>query len=233
MKELILVPTPIQDDTPLETVAREKLLNDCLKDDVLILVEEHKVARKKWLLWGLPREAIDKFIVFNEHSQDKIRKDILSELKSGKKAYLMSDGGLPAFCDPGQKLVDACHRQKIKVTATPFPNSIALAVSLSGFSHEQFVFSGFIPVKEPERQTWMKQELKRPETLIWMETPYRMMKTLEDLKRLSIKRDVFLAIDLGGESELLLRGSVEEVMAALEGPSKREFVLLVAPQQSK
>jgi len=63
MKELILVPTPIQDDLPLETVAKERLLEDALKDNVLILVEEHKVGRQRWLKWGLPREAIEKFMM--------------------------------------------------------------------------------------------------------------------------------------------------------------------------
>lgn len=232
MKELILVPTPIQDDTPLEGVAKEKLLADCLKDDVLILVEEHKVARRKWLLWGLPREAIEKFILFNEHTQEKLRGEILSELKSGKTAYLMSDGGLPAFCDPGQRLVDACHKQRIKVTATPFPNSIALAISLSGFPHDQFVFSGFVPVKEPDRQNWIKKELRRPETMVWMETPYRLQKILEELKSLSLAREIFLAMDLGGETELLLRGEVGALLGSLKGPTKREFVLVISPQKT-
>lgn len=232
MKELILIPTPIQDDTPLEPVARERLLADALNPDVMILVEEHKIARRKWLLWGLPREAIEKFILFNEHTQEKLQSEIIASLRSGKRAYLMSDGGLPAFCDPGQKLVDACHRQKIKVTATPFSNSIALAVSLSGFAHDTFVFSGFVPVKQPDRSLWMKKELKRPETLIWMETPYRLGKILEELKEMGLQRDIFLGLDLGGENEHLLRGPVSEVLSQVDPGSKREFVLLVAPQKS-
>jgi 16S rRNA (cytidine1402-2'-O)-methyltransferase len=66
---LILIPTPIQDDHPLETVARELLLKDAMEDNVILLVEEHKVARGRWLKWGLPREAIEKFILFNENTQ--------------------------------------------------------------------------------------------------------------------------------------------------------------------
>ena len=76
MGELILIPTPIQDDRPLESVAREMLLKDCLSTDVLILVEEHKIGRQRWLRWGLPREAIEKFILFNEHTQEKLTPDI-------------------------------------------------------------------------------------------------------------------------------------------------------------
>lgn len=227
MKELILVPTPIQEDHPLEPIARERLLEDAMKEDVMIMVEEHKVARQRWLKWGLPREAIEKFILFNEHTQISSQNNIIKDLKSGKRAYLLSDCGLPAFCDPGQLLVDACHKQGIRVTATPFPNSIALALALSGFSHASFVFSGFIPVKEPERGEWVKKELKRPETLIWMETPYRLKKLLEELDKANSPREVFLGCDLGGSKEFLLRGKPSEILKRLDGDEKREFVMVI------
>jgi 16S rRNA (cytidine1402-2'-O)-methyltransferase len=216
MNGLILVPTPIQEDHPLETVAKELLLADCMKEDVLVLV---------------PREAIEKFILFNEHSQEKIQNDIIKELKNNKKVYLLSDCGLPAFCDPGQLLVDACHRQKIKVTATPYPNSISLAVALSGFSHSRFIFSGFVPVKEPERTDWMKKEFKSPETLIWMETPYRLKKLLEEMGKLALDREIFLGCDLGGKDEALFRGSVQSVLKSVGEQDKREFVLVIATRK--
>ncbi len=229
MRDLILVPTPIQEDHPLETTARELLLSDCMKEEVLILVEEHKVGRQRWLKWGLPREAIDKFILYNEHSQEKITGDIIKEIKTGKRAYLLSDCGLPAFCDPGQHLVDQCHKQGLKVSATPFPNSIALALALSGFSHATFLFNGFIPVKEPERSDWMKLNLKRPETLIWMETPYRLKKLLDDLVKLDPKREIFMGVDLGGKEELLVRGKAQSVAGRFDGSEKREFVMVLSP----
>lgn len=229
---LILVPTPLQDDLPLEEVARGRLLEDCLKENVLLLVEEHKVARQRWLKWGLPREAIEKFVLFNEHTQKETIPEVLRKLKAGTTVYLLSDCGLPAFCDPGQVLVDSCHKQSIKVTSTPFPNSIALSVSLSGFSHESFVFSGFIPVKEPERSQWMKKELKRPETLVWMETPYRLKKLLGELASLEQKREIFLALDLGSPQEELLRGKADKISATIPEKEKREFVLLIGPQAS-
>ena len=99
MSELILVPTPIQEELPLEPVAQARLLEDALKPDVMILVEEHKIGRQRWLKWGLPREAIEKFVLFNEHTQEKIQSDIIKELSNGKRVYLLSDCGLPAFED--------------------------------------------------------------------------------------------------------------------------------------
>lgn len=230
MSGLVLVPTPIQDEHPLESMALELLKRDCLLDSVIICVEEHKVARQRWLRWGLPRECIDKFVLFNEHTQDKIQSDLIAELKTGKTLYLLSDCGLPAFCDPGQKLVDACHRNSIKVTSTPFPNSIALALALSGFPHQSFVFSGFVPLKDPERENWLKQELKRPETLILMETPYRLGKLLEEMQKLNTQRQVFLACDLNGTAELLLRGTAAQLKPKLGEQEKREFVMVISPK---
>jgi 16S rRNA (cytidine1402-2'-O)-methyltransferase len=228
MSQLILVPTPISDDLPLETVALELLKENCLKEDVILLVEEHKVARQRWLKWGLPREAIEKFQLYNEHTSDKMKVEVMKELKAGKKVFLMSDCGLPAFCDPGQNLVDLCHKQRVKVTSTPFPNSIALAVALSGFSHSRFTFSGFVPVKEPERDQWIKAELKRPETLVWMETPYRLGKLIEELAKQNSKREIFLGMDLGSPTEKLLRGPAQALAKEVEG-EKREFVMVLGP----
>lgn len=228
MSKLILVPTPLQDDLPLETTALELLKADCLKENVVLLVEEHKIGRQRWLKWGLPREAIEKFILFNEHTQENLTAEIIKKIRSGNTVYLLSDCGLPAFCDPGQMLVDHCHKQGIQVTSTPFPNSIALAVALSGFSHRSFVFSGFVPVKEPERTDWMKKELKRPETQIWMETPYRLGKLLEEISKLDVKKEVFLGMDLGGSSELLLRGNIKQILSKLDPKEKREFVLVIS-----
>jgi 16S rRNA (cytidine1402-2'-O)-methyltransferase len=229
MSELILVPTPISDELPLESVALELLKADALKENVVLLVEEHKVARQRWLKWGLPREAIEKFELYNEHTSDKMKDEVMKKLMSGKKVYLMSDCGLPAFCDPGQNLVDLCHKRGVKVTSTPFPNSIALAVALSGFSHQRFSFSGFVPVKEPDRDNWIKAELKRPETLVWMETPYRLKKLMEDLVKSGTKREVFLGMDLGNSNEKLLRGPAGSLMKQLLEGEKREFVLIIGP----
>lgn len=225
---LVLIPTPLQDDHPLESVALARLKEDCLKENVTLLVEEHKVGRQRWLKWGLPREAIERFVLFNEHTRDEATPEIVKKLKSGQTVYLLSDCGLPAFCDPGQELVDLCHRRGIRVTATPFPNSIALAIALSGFSHRSFIFSGFVPVKNPERENWMKGELRRKETQVWMETPYRLKKLLEELEKLSPKRELFLGMDLGGSEEKLLRGEAHVLNAQVSEGEKREFVLVIS-----
>lgn len=229
--KLILIPTPIDDQSELEKKAFT-LLHQSTSEDSIILVEEAKTGRRRWLHWGLPRERIEHFVLYNEHNQETLSHDLIKELKHGKNIFLMSDCGLPAFCDPGQKLVNLCHQHKITVTATPFANSISLAVALSGFSHDRFMFEGFLPVENSSRDEAIKSILKKPYTTILMDTPYRLERLLSELAKISqdlkIKREIFLALDLNQETEELYRGFPQELSEKITN-KKREFVLLLAP----
>lgn len=222
---LILIPTPIDDDSPLESVARDLLMANALSEDSVILVEEHKACRRRWLHWGLPREAIEKFVLYNEHTRDELNPNIISMLQSGKTAYLMSDCGLPAFCDPGTSLVALCHESDLKVTSTPFANSIALAVSLSGISHDRFIFEGFV-AKGSERAQDLKRIMRQKEVSILMDTPYRMKKLLEELASINGNREAFLAMDLNKQDEQLLKGTIGD-LSKRAPEEKREFILVL------
>jgi len=163
---LTLVPTPIDEVSPLEQTAFELLNNAVTKDkeNSIIVIEDLKPGRRRWLRWGLPRESVDDFVLYNEHSAKEISVELVKEIINGKNVYIMSDGGLPAFCDPGIELVDLCHKNNLKVTATPFQNSISLALSLSGFNHNKFIFEGFLPRDKKERQNAVESLLSEPMT---------------------------------------------------------------------
>lgn len=229
--KLTLIPTPINDDLPLCQVATE-LLRAAVENGDNILVEEHKIARRRWLSYGLPREAIENFIIYNEHTYDEVSKEVLADLKAGKNAFLMSDCGLPAFCDPGRRIVEACHKAHIKVTASPFANSIALAISLSGFPHDRFIFEGFIPIKSADRSLAIKRIVKNPMMSIVMDTPYRINRIIEEFEKVDGTREVFLAMDLNCEKEELRRGSLSHLSKSLK-EQKREFVLIIGPLPPK
>ena len=147
---LILIPTPIDDRSELEPTAKA-MLKEALEKKDIICVEELKEGRRRWIRFGLDKAAIEDFVLYNEHTRDGIREDLIRSLKEGRNVYLMSDCGLPAFCDPGADLVSRCHDLEIKVTSAPFANSIALAVALSGFDHSRFIFEGFISAKKDIR----------------------------------------------------------------------------------
>lgn len=223
--KLILVPTPLDDETPLEPVAFEKLTLACKNQDIIAL-EEIKPGRRRWLSWGLPR--IDNFLIYNEHTQNDLNLQLLQELKRGKNIYLLSDGGLPAFCDPGKALVDLCHRFKIIVTATPFCNSITLALALSGLVENRFYFAGFLPVERDSRVKSFRELQEVRDALVLMDTPYRLKRILEEMVEFFPTREIFVGIDLNFKTEQCIRGKAREILQKIEN-FKREFVIVISP----
>lgn len=225
---LTLIPTPLSDEHPLEPVALSLLLKaatECLEESIFV-IEDLKPGRRRWLHFGLPREVVDKFVLYNEHTEKTVIEQLLNDLKSGKNVYLMSDGGLPAFCDPGVHLVHMCHKERIKVTATPFPNSVMLALSLSGLSHEEFYFAGFLPLEENSRKEKIKFLINESKiTSIVMDTPYRLKRVLNEFDQEHTCK-IFLALDLGMVSEELFYASPKEILGQLL-EFKREFILIV------
>ena len=226
--QLTLIPTPIDEINPLEGVAKELLLNACEDEASIFVIEDLKPGRRRWLRWGLPRDRVESFELLNEHTAKVQTQKLLSFLKEGKNLFLMSDGGLPAFCDPGRELVAACHAHNIVVTSSPFQNSIVLALALSGFDHSKFVFEGFIPVKTDERIEALKKIVQEKSAIILMDTPYRMKNLLENLSNIASGRRIFLAMDLNSPEEQLLLGNPAKLLGKIEH-YKREFILILAP----
>ncbi len=228
---LYLIPTPIDENSPLEQCAFE-LLNKAAtqeKENSCFVIEDLKPGRRRWLRFKLPRDIVESFVLCNEHTAKEASQALLQELKKGKNVYIMSDGGLPAFCDPGRELVDLCHRHKIKVTSTPFANSISLALAMSGYYHQRFVFEGFLPVEKEKRSKALNELRNEKRTLILMDTPYRLKRLLEELQEVfGKKREMFLALDLNAENEELMRGAASHLIKNISN-FKREFILILAP----
>lgn len=230
---LTLIPTPLNDDGILEPVAHDLLTRAVLEnaENSLFVIEDLKPGRKRWLQFKLPRQAVDTFILYNEHTSGDIAPKLLSALKTGKNVYLMSDGGLPAFYDPGIELVSLCHKNRIKVTSTPFCNSVVLAIALSGFNHKKFWFEGFLPIEQSERKTVIKKLLSQKCTSVLMDTPYRLKRVLEEFEELwrqaGANKKLFLAMDLNTENECLLIGNPAELKDSILD-FKREFIMLVS-----
>lgn len=167
-----------------------------LKEEIekidLLLAESEKSARQYLKHFGktLPIE------VYNKHTTKQDFDFFLSEMRS-KVLGLISDAGLAAVADPGSDLVALCHKNKIPVKALSGPSSITFALMLSGFSGNAFSFYGYLPKKEKERISFVKQLEKRSEqqgsSEIFIETPYR-----------SEKLFLFLLDHLKGDTELFL-----------------------------
>lgn len=228
---LTLIPTPLSELGELEPVAF-RVLNTAAtenNENSLFVIEDLKPGRRRWLSFKLPRETIEHFVLYNEHTAATAAKELLEKLKLGKNVFLMSDGGLPAFYDPGVELVNLCHQNNIKVTSTPFCNSVSLALALSGFSHRKFWFEGFLPIEASDRQSAIKNILNLKTTAILMDTPYRLKRVLEEFQSAwgSSKKKIFIAMDLNSANEELRRGTPKELLAVINDV-KREFVIIVS-----
>lgn len=229
--KLILVATPIEELGELKPSTKELLVQASSSDDYMIAVEDPKPARRRWLHWGLPRAAIEKFVYYNEHQQINLLEDLLQEMKQGKAVLLLSDGGLPAFCDPGRSLVFRCHEEGVSVEATSFDNSLVLAVALSGFTEGAFNFMGFPPKANDERKAFFHKALESRDVCVFMDTPYRLERCVSEMA-LTFKKSekrILLAMDMGRETFQLEWGRAIHMQAKKWG--KREFVCVIEGQR--
>lgn len=225
---LVLVPTPISNELPLNPYSYEILNTVWNSEDVILLIEEHKAARRRWLKWGLPRDAIEKFVVYNEHNQKSDSQNLASKIKSGKTAFLISDCGLPGFCDPGKHLIRNCHSMNIPVTSLAYDNSVTLALALSGFDHEKFEFKGFLPREKSEKSQTLKHVFSSNQTCVFMDTPYRLKSLLEELDSSYPKSSFFLGADLLKPTQVTKIATARWFLSNID-ELKREFIICTSP----
>ena len=230
--ELILVPTPI-DEVGGERSDLRSLLLKAWENGAAIVVEDEKPARRRWRSWDLPREAIDDFILYNEHARKENLPKLLEILRSGKDVYIQSDGGMPGFCDPGRDLIFEAQSQGIKVRCSAFYNSLIPAIAMSGFTEGEFSFLAFPPREKEERQDFLKNLTKSKMTQAFMDTPYRLERVCEELISLNWpkgnKQRIYLAMDINREEFDSFWGTIAELekFLKLSPPGKREFVCVI------
>ncbi len=226
---LLLVTTPIGETGELTPGVRELLLSHFNKGHTL-LVEDIKPARRRWRAWDLPREAIEVFVAYNEHSRDRLDDELISRLKSGEEMILMSDGGTPGFCDPGRSLIEKCHQSQVKVSITESCNSLIPAVALSGFTEGAFEFLGFPPRDKDERKAFFKELFKKKTCQVFMDTPYRLDRVVSEVIEAQGQegRRHCIVMDINRDSEEIFWGSLKELKKARE-MGKREFLWVIEP----
>ena len=122
-----------------------------------------------------------------------------------------------------------CHQHAIKVTATPFPHSMALAIALSGFPHQRYICEGFPPRSPAARRDFFHRLARQRDLTVIMDTPYRLPKVLKEVSDSMPKREVFLACNLGSSREWCRRSLAREFPSLLPAPTKEAFVLCLGP----
>ena len=168
---------------------------------------------------------------YHEHNAQKIRPAILERLKQGAAIALISDAGMPLVSDPGYRLVKEAAEQGIPVTACPGASAVLTGLALSGLPTDRFTFAGFVPQKPGERKRTFAEFEKLRATLIFFESPHRIVETLKDLAVALPGRAVAVTRELTKLHEEVLRGSASEIAAALalRLSVKGEITLIVGP----
>lgn len=164
---------------------------------------------------------------FNEASRVEA---VLDRLRRGESLALVSDAGMPGVSDPGSRMVAACRSAGIPVTCIPGPSSVTTAVALCGFNGMGFVFAGFTPRKSGALRKFLLQFADCPAPVVFFESPYRLVKVLEEIQSCLGARDLFLGRELTKKFEETVWGTPVEVMRVFQGRSiKGEIVMVIAP----
>ncbi|MFD1672317.1 16S rRNA (cytidine(1402)-2'-O)-methyltransferase [Agrilactobacillus yilanensis] len=218
---LYLVPTPIGN---LEDITFRAL--NVMKTVAVIASEDTRNTQK--LLNHF--EITTKQVSFHEHNTQERIPQFIKWLKDGTSIAQVSDAGMPSISDPGKELVQACIAAGITVVPLPGANAALTGLIASGLAPQPFFFWGFLPRKPKEQKTTLTQLKSYSATLIFYESPYRIVKTLENLIAvLGGDRQVVLARELTKRYEEFIRGSLTTVLAEMTSRTiKGEFVILVA-----
>ena len=172
-----------------------------------------------------------KCISYHEHSDYKETELIIETLRSGASIALISDAGTPLICDPGFKLVRMLRTLGIDVIPVPGACAVTAALSVSGLSTDSFLFKGFLPRKKLDRIKILKDICNYPFTLVFYESPHRILKSLKDIElTFGSKRRIFMAREMTKLFETYFLGSVEDLIDIVERDTnnqKGEIVLVV------
>ena len=203
MSKLYIIPTPIGN---LEDITLRSI--ELLNQVDLILAEDTRVSKKLLNHFKINTKLIS-YHQFNEHKElDKI----IGKLKLGNNLALISDAGTPSISDPGFLLVRECLKNKISVETLPGPTALIPALVNSGLASERFVFEGFLPVKKG-RLTRLKKLLDEERTMIFYESPHRIIKTLTSfIEFFGTERRVSVSREITKLYEETQRGSLKEML---------------------
>ena len=225
MGELFLVPTPIGNlgDITYRAVAT-------LKEVDLILAEDTRTSGKLLNHYQIntPMQA------FHMHNEHRKLEEITSKLNTGLNIALISDAGTPGISDPGFLLVREALSLNLKVTCLPGATALIPALVQSGLTSDRFVFEGFLPPKKG-RNKRLKKLLDEDRTLIFYESPRKLLKTLSQFSEIyGPERRVSISRELSKMFEETFRGTLKEAEDYFNTHApKGEFVVCVSGSQKK
>jgi len=191
-----------------------------------ILAED---TRKTIRLLKHHRILFKEVISFHEHNEGKRVFPVIEKLLSGKNCALVSNAGTPSISDPGFKIIKKCLENNISVTSIPGPSSVINGLVLSGLAVDSFCYFGFLPRKKGKREKIFKQIKVFDNTAIILESPYRVLATLNEMLDFFGERQVCLLREMTKLFEQRICGKISEVISSVKGKQlKGEFVIVLS-----
>ena len=219
MSKLYVVPTPVGNLEDM-TMRAVRVLNEV----DLILAEDTRTSSVLLKHFDIhtPMTSHHKF---NEH---KTVEHLVERIQQGTTVALISDAGTPAISDPGFLLVRACVTHDVDVECLPGATAFVPALVNSGLPNDRFCFEGFLPQKKG-RQTKFKELAVEERTMIFYESPFRIVKTLEQMAEYwGAERKASVSREISKKFEETVRGTLSELIVHFtENPPKGEFVMVV------
>ena len=216
---LYIIPSPIGNlkDITLRAI-------DMLKNADLILCEDTRVSSKLLQHYQISKPLHP----FHQHNEHKTLAAVIEQLLAGKNIALLSDAGTPGISDPAFLLVRECHEKNIQVETLPGATAFVPALVNSGLPINRFVFEGFLPLKKG-RQTLLKELSTEKRTMVFYESPMRLVKTLNEfIQYFGAERHCCVSRELTKKFEENARGTLQEVHDHFNAkPVKGEIVIIV------
>jgi 16S rRNA (cytidine1402-2'-O)-methyltransferase len=217
---LYLVGTPIGN---LEDITFRALRT--LKEVDLIACEDTRRTQKLLNHYSISTRTIS----YHEHNELTRAPELIIELEQGSRIALVSDAGMPVISDPGYRLVKLAIRHNIPVIPIPGASAFVAALAAAGLPVDKFRFLGFLPARRLARQKALEEMKNSPKTLVFYESPQRVVEMLGDVSRILGEPEVVVAREVTKAFEEFVRGSASQVAEQLKKPVKGEITVLVGP----
>ncbi len=218
--KLYLVPTPIGN---LKDITLRAL--EVLKNVDVIAAEDTRQTLKLLNHFEIKKSLMS----YHKHNEMSKGEDIISKLKSGLNIAIVTDAGTPGISDPGAVIVEKCIAENLEFEVLPGATAFTTALVYSGLDTTKFEFRGFISRDTKERRETIEEIKNSRNTIIIYESPYRVKSTLELLLKELGDRKIALCRELTKLHEEIIRGSIKEVIDAVEDRNiKGEFVIVIS-----
>ena len=200
-----------------------------LKNVDLIAAEDTRVTSRLLNFYEIKTKSIP----YHSYNQKSQTPKLINKIKNQETIALVSDAGTPGISDPAYDLVRACVQEKIKIIPIPGASAMLSALVVSGLPTNRFVFEGFLPIKKG-RQTRLTDLKDEKRTLIFYESPHRVLKTVTQFLEFFGNRQCLMGREITKMFEEFFRGSLEELITFLESKKiKGEIVLVVEGNPEK